>query len=193
MEETSASLLDRLRVTPDGADWSRLVDLYTPLIRGWLLRHGLPPQEADDLVQEVLQVVVRKVPDFRRQRTGSFRAWLRAITVNCLRDFWKARRREPQGAGDTSFAWMMEQLADATSGLSRLWDQEHDRHVSQKLLETIRPQFEERTWRAFQRVAVDGATADEAAAELGITTNAVFIAKSRVLTRLRQEAAGLVD
>src|SRR5437870_2279853 len=86
MHETSASLLDRLRRPKAGeADWRRLVDLYTPLIRGWLRRHAdLPPGDADDVVQDVLAVVVRRLPDFEHnQRTGAFRAWLRTITVNC--------------------------------------------------------------------------------------------------------------
>lgn len=193
MDETSVSLLDRLRLQPDGDAWTRLVEIYRPLIRGWLVRHGLPPQECDDVVQDVMQVVVRRVPEFRRQRTGSFRSWLRAITVNCLRDFWKKRRAEPQGSGKSDFAQMLEQLADPQSGLSRLWDQEHDRHVSQRLLAAIRPSFEEKTWQAFQRVVIDGTSASQAAAELGTSVNAVFIAKSRVMSRLRHETEGLVD
>jgi RNA polymerase sigma-70 factor (ECF subfamily) len=81
--ETSASLLDRLRVQPDADAWRRLVDLYTPLIRTWLRRHGLPPQDAADLVQEVLTVVVRRLPDFQRQeRTGSFRRHYQKNTLS---------------------------------------------------------------------------------------------------------------
>ena len=194
MSETSASLLERLRLRPDEEGWQRLVGLYTPLIRGWLRRHGLPPQEADDVVQEVLAVVVRRLPDFhRRPRTGAFRRWLRTITVNCLRDFWRSRRARPAAAGGSDFGKLIEELADPASGLSREWDREHDRHVTQRLLEMIRPHFEERTWRAFTRVALEGASPDAVAAELGLTVNAVFIAKSRVLTRLRQEGAGLID
>lgn len=193
MDDTSASLLDRLRLEPDGDAWTRLVEIYSPLIRGWLVRQGLPPQECDDVVQDVMQVVIRRVPEFRRQRTGSFRAWLRTITVNCLRSFWKSRRGEPQGTGKSDFAQLLDQLADPQSEMSRLWDQEHDRHVSQRALAAIQPSFEERTWRAFQRVVIDGATADQAAAELAISVNAVFIAKSRVMSRLRREIQGLVD
>jgi RNA polymerase sigma-70 factor (ECF subfamily) len=194
MSETSASLLDRLRLRPDEEGWQRLVALYTPLVRGWLRRHGLPPQEADDVVQEVLAVVVRRLPDFRRRpRTGAFRRWLRTITVNCLRDFWRAHRARPAAAGGSDFGKLLDELADPASGLSREWDREHDRHVTQRLLEMIRPHFEERTWRAFTRVALEGASPDAVAAELGLTVNAVFIAKSRVLARLRQEGAGLID
>jgi RNA polymerase sigma-70 factor, ECF subfamily len=193
MYDTSASLLDRLREAPDDAAWGRLVDLYTPLIRGWLLRQGMPRQDCDDVVQDVLQVVVRKVSQFQRQRAGSFRAWLRGITVNCLRDFRRSRRGHPMAIGNRDFAAMLEQLEDPQSGLSRQWDEEHDRHITNRLLELIRPSFEPTTWRAFERLAVDGASAPHVAAELGITTNAAFIAKSRVLRRLRQEAGDLVD
>ena len=195
MADTSLSLLDRLRESPDDGSWQRLVEIYTPLIRGWLRRQSALEQDADDLVQEVLQVVLRKLPEFKRQRRdGSFRSWLRAITVNCLRDHWRsATRRRDRGAGDTQVDQLLDQLADPHSGLSRQWDQEHDRHVAARLLKLIEPHFQPATWRAFERVALDGVSPDAAAAELGISVNAVFIAKSRVLTRLRQESRGLLD
>jgi RNA polymerase sigma-70 factor (ECF subfamily) len=194
MSETSASLLDRLRLDPDAASWQRLVDMYTPLIRGWLRRHALPHQDVDDVVQEVLAVVVRKLPQFERQpRAGAFRRWLRSITVNCLRDFWRAGRHRPRATGDSDFLQVLEQLEDPDSPLSRVWDREHDQHVTHRLLEIIRPQFERTTWQAFRRVALDGATPDQAAAELGISVAAVYIAKSRVLSRLREEGKGLLD
>ncbi len=194
MPETSASLLDRLREKPDADSWQRLVDLYTPLIRGWLRRHGLPDQEADDLVQEVLAVVVRRLPDFRRQpHTGAFRSWLRTITVNCLRDAWRSQRIRPRATGDSNFQQMLDQLEDPGSGLSGLWNDEHDRHVLNELLALIKPRFEPSTWQAFQLVTLQGASPKDVSAELGISVNAVFIAKSRVLSLLRREGEGLLD
>jgi RNA polymerase sigma-70 factor (ECF subfamily) len=194
MSETSATLLDRLCNRPDDEAWARLVDLYTPLIRGWLRRHLRLEQDADDLVQDVLAVVVRKLPGFRREpRTGAFRRWLRSITVNCLRDYWRSGRSRPTATGDSNFAQMLDQLEDPASDLSRLWDQEHDHHVTHRLLEMIRPRFEPATWQAFQRVALEGVAAEQVAAELGLSVNAVFIAKSRVLKLLREEGAGLID
>ena len=194
MSETSTSLLDRLREQPDEVSWQRLVDLYSPLIRNWLRRQGLVGQDADDQVQEVLLVVVRKLPDFRREEhVGSFRRWLRNITVNCLRNFWRARRARPTAAGDSNFIDVLQKLEDPNSDLSRLWDQEHDQHVTRRLLELIEPNFEPSTWKAFQRVAIDGDDPETVAGELGMTVNAVFIAKSRVLSRLRQEGKGLID
>src|SRR5262245_54715613 len=104
MTATSASLLDRLQRDADPADWRRLVDLYSPLVRNWLRRHNVQGADADDLVQEVLAVVVRRFPDFRHnRRVGAFRAWLRAITVNCVRDFWKANRIRPAAPGGSDF------------------------------------------------------------------------------------------
>jgi RNA polymerase sigma-70 factor (ECF subfamily) len=192
--ETSASLLQRLRERADATAWQRLMDLYTPLIRGWLRRHNVMPVDSDDLVQEVLAVVVRRFPDFEHnRRTGAFRSWLKAITINCMRDFWRAKRVRPVAAGGPDVPDLLAQLEDPGSQLSQLWDREHDLHVTRRLLELIRPQFSAQTWTAFQRVALDGEAADVVAADLGITVNAVFIAKSRVLARLRQEAEGLID
>jgi RNA polymerase sigma-70 factor, ECF subfamily len=193
MSETSASLLDRLRAAPADADWRRLVDLYTPLVHSWLRRQEVPAADADDVVQEVLAVVVRKLAGFERERTGSFRRWLRSVTVNCLRERCRAGRRQPAGTGGTGFLQVLDQLEDPASELSRQWDREHDRHVTQRLLEHLKPRFEATTWKAFQRVALDGLPAAQAAAELGLSVNAVFIARSRVMTLLRQEGKGLLD
>lgn len=192
--DTSLSLLESLRSRGGDDAWRQLVELYTPLIRGWLRGQGMAGQDADDVVQEVLSVVFRKLPGFTRQnQTGSFRSWLRAITVNCLRNFWKQPRNRPQAATNSDFLQVLDQLEDPTSGASRLWDEEHNRYITRRLLELIRPSFEATTWRAFQRLAVEGCSPADVAAELNMTVNAVFIAKSRVLTRLRQEGRGLLD
>lgn len=191
---TSASLLERLRVEPVDADWRRLHDLYTPLIRVWLRSHTLHPEDVDDLVQEVLTVVIRRLPEFdHNQRTGAFRTWLKRISVNCLRDFWKARRYRPRATGDSDFQQMLDALEDPNSAPSQAWNEAHDLHVTRKLLESLEVRFEPRTWQAFRRFALDGEPAETVARELGITSNAVFIAKSRVLAQLRQEAKGLIE
>jgi RNA polymerase sigma-70 factor, ECF subfamily len=191
VELTSASLLERLQTAPDDAGWRRLVELYTPLIKGWLLRDPALRDEADDLVQDVLAVVVRELPAFRRQRPGSFRAWLRAITAHRLQAHWRSRQRRPPDAGDPQP--LLAQLADPASDLSRLWDQEHDRHVARRLLDLIEADFEPATWQAFRQVVLAERTPADVAAELGLTVNAVLLAKSRVLRRLREEGRGLLD
>jgi RNA polymerase sigma-70 factor (ECF subfamily) len=191
--ETSTSLLERLRQDSAEADWQRLVALYTPLIRGWLRRYSAAQQDADDLVQEVLSIVIRKLPFFERERTGSFRSWLRTISVNCLRESWRSKRFRPMASGGTTFREVLEQLSDPESELSRLWDQEHDDHVMRELLQTIRPTVGDEIWEAFRRVTLDGAKPADVAEELGTSVNAVYIAKSRVMSRLREEGRGLID
>src|SRR5438045_859740 len=113
MTDTSASLLERLRTRPDAAAWERLVDLYTPLVRGWLRRHGVQSEDADDLVQEVMTTLVRELPQFHYEgERGSFRGWLRTITVNRLRHFWRARQSRPRATGGSDFARQIQELED---------------------------------------------------------------------------------
>jgi RNA polymerase sigma-70 factor (ECF subfamily) len=191
--ETSASLLERLRSASDEAAWRRLDDLYRPLIRRWLLRDPGLGGESDDIVQDVMEVLVRELPGFQRQRTGSFRRWLRTITAHRLSAHYRARKHRPVALAAPPDECPLAELADPSSELSRQWDEEHDRYVLRRLLDLIAPQFEPSTLAAFRRVACDGAQPAQAAEELGLSLNAVLLAKSRVLSRLRQEAAGLVD
>jgi RNA polymerase sigma-70 factor (ECF subfamily) len=194
MSDTPVSLLERLRRRPDEASWQRLVALYTPLLRGWLRRHALHAQDAADLTQDVLVVVVRELPHFEHSgQLGAFRHWLRSILTNRLRDFWRAKRFRPVATGDSAFAGMLDQLQDPHSDLGRRWDEEHNEHVARHFLALIESEFQPTTWRAFQRVVLAGDKPAVVAQELGLSVNAVFIAKSRVLSRLREEMAGLTD
>jgi RNA polymerase sigma-70 factor (ECF subfamily) len=194
MNETSLSLLCQLRRSPKPETWNRLVELYAPLVRSWLRRYEVQASDADDLVQEVLLAVARDLPKFDHGgHPGAFRAWLKAILVNRLRNFWRARRRGLQARGDSDIGRRLEQLDDPASELSQIWNRQHDQHVLRQLLALAEPHFAPSTWKAFCRVALDGEQADVVAKELEISLNAVFIAKSRVLSRLRQEAEGLVE
>jgi RNA polymerase sigma-70 factor (ECF subfamily) len=186
--ETAASLLERLCTAPDEAAWQRLDDLYRPLLRRWLRCDPTLGGDAEGLVQEVMSILVRELPGFRRQRTGSFRCWLREITSRRLQTYYRQRRRQPQSQGDR-----LDQLGDPNSALSRRWDEEHDRHVLTRLLHLIEPHFEDRTLTAFRRLVFEEATPLQVAAELGMTEHGVLLAKARVLGRLRKEAEGLLD
>jgi RNA polymerase sigma-70 factor (ECF subfamily) len=118
--ETSASLLERLRSSPDEAAWRRLDDLYRPLIRRWLSRDPGLGEENEDIVQEVMEVLVRELPGFQRQRTGSFRRWLRTVTAHRLAAHYRARRNRPRALGAPAEESPLTQLADPNSELSRL-------------------------------------------------------------------------
>jgi RNA polymerase sigma-70 factor (ECF subfamily) len=193
MNTTSPSLLDRLKgAGPDAPDWHRMRDVYLPLIRSWL--SGIPGlrDEIDDLTQDVFVVLVRGLPTFERQRHGSFRAWLRQVTANRVRAFWKGGRKHARGGGDGDGQQFLAQLEDPNSDLARQWDREHDRHFLRKLLAVVQPDFEPNTWQAFTRFALDGLPAADVARELGTSESAVVQAKFRVLKRLRQEAGDLL-
>ena len=192
MTPTSVSLLDRLKdAPPDASDWGRLQDIYLPLITRWLRRIPGLGDESDDLAQEVFVVMVRELPRFERQREGSFRAWLRQVAVNKVRTFRKKRGRKPVAGMDLTDGFL-DRLAQPNSELAREWDLDHDRHVFQKLLAIVQPDFQPNTWEAFRRFAIDGHPAVEVAAQLGLNVNSVLQAKSRVLKRLREEAGELL-
>jgi RNA polymerase sigma-70 factor (ECF subfamily) len=190
---TSATLLARLKDSRDTDAWSRLNELYAPLIRTWAERLGVRGADADDLVQDVLTVVVRRFADFvHPDRPGAFRGWLRAIAANCARDAWRSRRLHPVAPGGTDFGSYLARLQDPSDDLSREWDREHDVHVTKKLLERIRADFEPKTWELFRKFVLEGLSAETVATVCDTTPNSVYIAKSRVLARLRQEAGGLL-
>jgi RNA polymerase sigma-70 factor, ECF subfamily len=185
---TSVGFLRSLKNQSDAA-WARLNDIYQPLVRKWLRSHGVRPTDADDVAQEVMLVVCRRLQDFQRQRTGSFRCWLRSITVNCLRDFRRKVSRQVAGEGVRE---LLLSLEDPNSSLSRLWDVEHDMHVLRYLMAELKDRFKKQTWLAFQGTAIAGRQPADVATELGMTENAVCIAKSRVSARIREAARGLL-
>src|SRR5262245_6829275 len=127
MAETPLSLLDRLVRDPNPESWRRLIDIYMPLVRGWLHQVHVRSSDLDDLLQEILAVLVREVPHFRHnQRRGAFRRWLRVMTMHRLKHYWRVNHSRAQASND---AQQLDQLADPASDLSRRWDEEHDRHI----------------------------------------------------------------
>ena len=192
MDLTSLSLLDRLQERSHHDDWSRFVDIYKPFIERFVRLDAALAADAEDICQEVLAKVTQHIQSFRRQRDGSFRAWLRTLTANEVRLFWRKRRRR-QKIGDGGTQRLVEALSDPNNELSQAWDREYNQYLIGRLLEIVRPEFATTTWCASALRVLDGKTTAEAAAELGLSNNAVVIAKSRVLSRLRQEAAGLLD
>lgn len=194
MDLTSQSLLQRVRSSSDREPWERLAAIYTPLLQRWLQQYELQSSDAEDLVQDVLSVVARDVGAFQHNgRRGAFRRWLKQILINRLRNFWRSRKYRPTVGGGTDYQLHLEQLEDPDSALSAVWDREHDEIVLARLWAMIRPRFSEQTCSAFRRQVMDGLSAAEVARELGMSVNAVLIAKSRVLKELRREGQGLLE
>lgn len=194
MDPTSLTLLGRLRVNPAEADWDRLHALYRPLIRYWIGRVPDLRDEGDDVFQEVFAAVVRVIPTFAHQHTGSFRAWLREITTRRIRECVRKRRNRPLvGVGTDETEHFLIRLEDPHGDLAAEWDAEHNRQVLERLSAAVRADFEPRTWDMFRAVVLDGRRVDDIAVEFGVTAAAVLQNKARVLRRLRQEAGELLD
>jgi RNA polymerase sigma-70 factor (ECF subfamily) len=153
----------------------------------------LQPSDAADVLQEVFQAVTRGLVSFRREREeDTFRGWLWTIARNKLRDHHRRRQDRPQAIGGSEAqAQLAEIAADGPNVEPTPLDENN--LIFRRGLELVRAEFEERTWLAFLRTTVDGASPADVAAELGITVNAVYKAKSRVLARLREEFQGLLD
>jgi len=193
MDQTRQSLLLRAQTGEEQA-WRGLTELYRPLILGWLNRQGVPGGDLEDLSQDILVSVVKHLPDFHHSgRRGAFRAWLRTIVCSRTTDYWRAIDAGTRGQGGSGATAALQDIADPDSNLNRQWDDEHDRYVLRRLMDLIEPMFEPNTLAAFRRVAFDGIPPAQAAEELGLSLNAVLVAKSRVLSKLRQEAEGLID
>jgi RNA polymerase sigma-70 factor, ECF subfamily len=189
---TSLSLLDRLKVArPSAPEWGRLQEIYLPLIRRWLGRVPGLGDDTADLSQDVFFVVVRELPGFQRRREGSFRAWLRKVTVNRIRTHLRRQHRRPVARQDLTDEFL-NRLEAPNGDLAQEWDKEHDRYLFEKLLAIVEPDFEPTTWKAFRRFALDGLSAAQVAEELELTEGGVLQAKSRILRRLRQEAGELL-
>ena len=184
---TRASLLVRLRDPRDGEAWERFVELYAPVVYGFGRKHGLQDADAADLTQTVLRAVATAVGrlDYDPER-GSFRGWLFTIVRNRLRDFLDKRGRQGQGSGDTAMLQWLEQQPERPDPWAEQWDREYERQLLLTAAQRIRGQFQEATWQAFWRTTVDGQSGKDVAQALGISVAAVYLAKSRVMGRLKE-------
>jgi RNA polymerase sigma-70 factor (ECF subfamily) len=173
------------------AAWERLVSLYSPLVYRWCRQAGLQAADAADVGQEVFGAVARKITEFRRDRPGAtFRGWLRTITRNKILDHLRRQRSSATGMGGSEAQVLLAQLPSGDSAADEATEASLVYHQA---LDLLRREFEERTWQAFWRVAINDQAPADVAVELGITINAVYLAKSRVLRRLREEFADLLE
>jgi RNA polymerase sigma-70 factor (ECF subfamily) len=182
--ETSVSLLGRLAGAPTDDDWRQLDDLYRPLLRAWVARAGVPASDVEDLVQDVLLVVFRKIVGFEWRGQGAFRSWPRTILAHRVRDYFRGQKYRPTATDDSDFLRRLGELESPDSALSRLWDREH---VAASLMQRVQGDFKPATWQAFRRHVLEREPAPWVAEALGLPLNSVLLAKSRVLNRMRQD------
>src|SRR5262245_15327662 len=170
---TSRSLLERARAN-DARAWERLVGLYAPLVLHWCRRGGLGEADAADVFQEVFQAVAAHLAGFRKERAGdTFRGWLRAITRNKVRDHFRRRGREPGGVGGSEALRRLAQLPELGEEEEAAAEGAAEAALVRRALELVRCDFEERTWQAFWRTAVEGQSPREVAEALATSPGAV--------------------
>ena len=191
-DQTSPSLLGRVRGRQPAA-WQTLSELYGPIVYGWLRASGLGEHDAADATQEVFLSVHSSIDHFRKEKAGDrFRDWLWTITRRRAIDFFRKRTRQPAGAGGSAAHLMLHEVPDQLFV-------EFPSSVNVELqlvrgaLELVRNEFEQRSWQACMWTVVEGRNAATVAAELGMSLGAVYIARSRILKRIRQELDGLME
>jgi RNA polymerase sigma factor (sigma-70 family) len=188
---TRPSLLLSMRDVANHRAWADFVDIYTPLIFGHCTRRGLQEADAADVTQEVMRSVARAIQKLEYSRSrGTFRGWLLTVTRSKLNNFFSSRARQPQGAGDTILDFLATQPGHEPEDD---WETEYRKRLFQvaaeriKTAERIKSEFQANTRSAFWRTAVEDQPVGAVAAKLGLSVGAVYIARSRVLARLRLE------
>lgn len=184
--KTRVSLILRLRHPDDAVAWQEFVEIYQPLVFRLARNRGLQEADALDMTQEVLARVAGAInrwdPDPQR---GTFRGWISRITRNMVIQFLRSKNRLPVTSDDSSIEQLIQSAPDH-SAESDMFDLEHERQVFAWAAEKIRGSFQPSSWQAFWATAIENRPADVVAAELGMTTGAVYIAKSRVMAKLKQ-------
>jgi len=187
MLTTSLTLLDLLREPGNPDAWDRFARLYAPLLLRWAELQGFQEADAQDLAQTVLIKLIRLLPGYQRHDGQTFRGWLFTICRNECHDYRTRRATRALPAADG-----LSGVADRSPG-DDLDEIEYRRRLVRRALELVRSDFTPATWDAFNRFVLEGRPAADVARELGNTANAVYLARNRVLTRLRAEFAGLLD
>ncbi len=185
---TRPSLLVRLRDARDGQAWTQFVQVYGPLVYHFARKRGLQDADAADLTQDVLRAVAGAAGRLKYDPArGSFRSWLFRVVRNRLRDFLTSCQRRLQGTGDSAAQQFLQEQPVPEDDVEALWQREYERRLFIWAVEQVRGDFQEVTWRAFQLTAIEGKSGKEAAQTLGLSVAAVYLAKSRILARLKEQ------
>jgi RNA polymerase sigma-70 factor, ECF subfamily len=193
---TSETLLVRVK-SNDQEAWRRLVHLYGPLVYAWCRRFGLQEADAADVGQDVFRTVAESIAEFHHDRKGdTFRGWLQTVTRTRVVDFLRKRAHVANGVGGSDAQTTLLRIPDcqAEPGSSIEQTIENEdllliRRAADMVLETCK----EETRQAFLRVVIAGQHPADVAKDLGLTVNAVYLAKSHILRRIREEFSELVD
>jgi RNA polymerase sigma-70 factor (ECF subfamily) len=192
--DTRASLLVRIRDGGDTEAWQEFVQRYAPVVYGFARRRGLQDADAADLMQEVLRSVAAAADRLEYDpKRGTFRSWLFTVTRNKLYNMLDGQRRQVRGTGDSAAQQRLDEQPGRDGDGEDVWEKEYQTHLTALAMQRVRGEFHDSTWQAFLLTAVDGKGAREAGKSLKMSPGAVYVAKSRVLSRLREEVQKLQD
>lgn len=187
--ETRASLILRLGDPADDQAWSEFLQIYEPLLLRLATRWGLQQADALEVVQETLLAVAKAIPSFDRdQHPGAFRGWLAAITRNKLTDHLSRARRRETASGDSNVRRWLDQVAGPASDAS-VWDWNQKQQIYLWAAAKVQQQVNSATWQAFHRTSVLGEPVADVATDLHLREGMVYVARSRVMARLRKLVA----
>ena len=187
----SSTLLERLKARRPEA-WERLVDLYGPVVYRWCRWSGVWAGDVPDVVQDVFAAVATYIADFHRQRPGdSFTGWVRTITRSKVYDHFRKQHGHPPAQGGTDAQEAMVTIRNPPASSVDI-PPGANAAILPHALELVRAEFENRTWEAFCRAVIEGQLPAHIAEDLGMSVQAVYKAKSRVLRRLRGELGELL-
>lgn len=189
---TRASLVFRLRDHSDAEAWEHFVNIYGPLVYRFGRQHGIQDADAADLAQDVLREVSTSITGFDyNPEIGRFRSWLFLIARRTLGKKFRAQHRVPLATGDTKF---LKQLGEHPDDQQKEhWNNEYRMRVFQWSCDEISGDFAETTWQAFWRTAVQGQKPADVAEALQMKPGSIYVAKNRVLRRLREKIASVDD
>jgi RNA polymerase sigma-70 factor (ECF subfamily) len=192
---TRASLLVRIRDGHDQEAWRQFVQLYAPVVYGFARKRGLQDADAADVMQDVLRsVAVASARLNYDPARGSFRGWLYTVARNKIFNFLQGvQHKFGRGSGDSDAHQRLEALAGPEWGLAESWDEEYEKNLAALAMRRVQGEVQPATWQAFWQTAVEGHSAREAGEALGMSSGAIYVARSRVLARLKEEVQRLQE
>ncbi|KAA0224012.1 MAG: sigma-70 family RNA polymerase sigma factor [Planctomycetota bacterium] len=186
-EATQSTLLQRIRDPSDHSAWREFDRIYRPMMVQYALARGMQPADADDIVQQTNEGVLRGLTSYKHRQEGGFRAWLRLIIERRVRDHFR-RRRETQAT-----TAVLEAQPSDDPPLTTLWDRQWCAELLRICAMHVRNEVAPHTFAAFCAHAIEGRPADAVASDLGMKLNQVYIAKHRVMRRIRELINELSD
>jgi RNA polymerase sigma-70 factor (ECF subfamily) len=187
---TRQTLLIRIKDANNEAAWSEFVEIYTPLLYRFAERRGISASERADIIQETLRSVTGAIERFEHnQAVGSFRGWLYTVARSKIANHFRQQARRPQAIGGTTMAMKVQEQPDPKDEVD--WVKDYRQRLFEWAAQKVKQEFAENTWAAFWRTSVDDEEVSVVCETLEMSRGAVYVAKSRVVARIREKIASV--